>query len=143
MSLVENLVNQISLPKAGVTGLNGINLEDDVFAKLLEKQSEKLNSINAQESMFGQLGMPAGFQIESIDGPSEIMSVNNIQPTEQKIDIKDMDVGDFFSSLLNDNKDVMRFAQKHASNAYQLFNKGFVEDIADFASDIAAKVNLM
>ena len=69
MSLVENLINQIS-----TNGLNGItnplgniDLNDDTFSKLLDKQ---LNSINNEQpsNFVGTMGAPAGLLIEPIEG---------------------------------------------------------------------------
>ncbi len=155
MSLVENLINQIS-----TNGLNGItnplgnfDLNDDTFAKLLDKQ---LNSINndTPSNFVGNFGMPAGLVIEPIDGTEfaetvqdqmEIIGENKLSREEyinQPIEFKDIDMGDYFSNLLktgtNNNSNFMNFAKKNATNAYNVFSKNFVADMQDFVEDIAS-----
>ena len=137
MSLVENLINQIS-----TTGLNGttnplgsIDLNDDTFAKLLDKQ---LNSINndTPSNFVGTMGAPAGLVIEPVDGVNfaetvqdqmEIIGENKLSKQEyinQPIEFKDVDMGDYFSNLLKTqaqtNSDFMNFAKKNATNAYTI-----------------------
>ena len=133
MSLVENLINQISSVN-GVSKPQGFNLEDDTFAKLLAKASE-VNG-GEQQNLIGQLGMPAGFQIEPING-AEITETAQINSTEP-VEIKDLDMKDFFSNLLNDNTEVMNFAKKNAANAYKTFGKSFVNDLQEFVQDVAS-----
>ena len=69
MSLVENLINQISTKGLDgiVSPLGNIDLNDDTFSKLLDKQ---LNSINndSQNNFVGIMGAPAGLIIEPIEG---------------------------------------------------------------------------
>ena len=155
MSLVENLINQIS-----TTGLNGttnplgsIDLNDDTFAKLLDKQ---LNSINndTPSNFVGTMGAPAGLVIEPVDGVNfaetvqdqmEIIGENKLSKQEyinQPIEFKDVDMGDYFSNLLKTqaqtNSDFMNFAKKNATNAYNVFSKNFIADMHDFVEDITA-----
>ena len=155
MSLVENLINQIS-----TNGLNGItsplgniDLNDDTFSKLLDKQ---LNSIqeNTPSNFFGNFGMPAGLIIEPIDGiehaemaqdQMEIIGENKLSKEEyinQPIEFKDIDMGDYFSNLLKtsseNNTGFMNFAKKNATNAYNVFSKNFITDMQDFVEDIAS-----
>lgn len=155
MSLVENLINQIS-----TNGLNGItsplgniDLNDDTFSKLLDKQ---LNSIqeNTPSNFVGNFGMPAGLIIESIDGiehaemaqdQMEIIGENKLSKEEyinQPIEFKDIDMGDYFSNLLKtsseNNTGFMNFAKKNATNAYNVFSKNFITDMQDFVEDIAS-----
>ena len=49
MSLVENLINQISTQGlSGITKPLGFDIEDDTFAKLLEKQMNSTNEITTK-----------------------------------------------------------------------------------------------
>lgn len=135
MSLVENLINQISSPNTGgITKPQGFDLNDDTFAKLLEKASQ-INGTETQNNMIGQLGVPAGFEIEPLDGTGPISTIQEISPSSE-IEIKDLKVSeDFFSSLMNDNSNVMNFAKRQAANAYNLFGKNFVENLNEFVQD--------
>lgn len=155
MSLVENLINQIS-----TSGLNGItsplgniDLSDDTFSKLLDKQ---LNSVqeNTPSNFVGNFGIPAGLMIEPLEGTDfaetvqdqmEIIGENKLSKEEyinQPIEFKDVDMGDYFSNLLKTqaetNSDFMNFARKNATNAYNVFSKNFVADMKDFVEDIAS-----
>ena len=68
-SIVSNLIEQISSSAVGgVNKSQNFDLEDMTCAKLLEKQGLKLQEASDPSEALGQLGMPAGFQIESIDG---------------------------------------------------------------------------
>lgn len=155
MSLVENLINQISTQGlGGITNpLGNIDLSDDTFSKLLDKQ---LNSIQEtpQTNFVGSFGVPAGLVIEPIDGAEftetvqdqmEIIGETKLSKEEyinQPIEFKDLDMGDYFSNLLktsnNTNPDFMNFAKKNATNAYNVFSKNFVADMQDFVEDIAS-----
>ena len=70
MSLVENLINQISTQGLnGITSpLGGVDLNDDTFSKLLDKQLNSLQDTNPQSNFIGNFGIPAGLVIEPIDG---------------------------------------------------------------------------
>lgn len=155
MSLVENLINQISTKGLDgiVSPLGNIDLNDDTFSKLLDKQ---LNSINndSQNNFVGIMGAPAGLIIEPIEGTDfaekvqdqmEIIGENKLSRDEyinQPVEFKDIDLGDHFSKLLkyssHSNSDFMNFARKNATNAYNVFSRGFVADMQDFVEDIAA-----
>ena len=155
MSLVENLINQISTGGLnGITNpLGNIDLNDDTFAKLLDKQ---LNSINneTQSNFVGNLGTPAGLIIEPLEGSNftetaqdqmEAIGENKLSRDEyinQPIEFKDIDMDDHFSKLLkfstDTNSDFMNFARKNATNAYNVFSKGFVENMQDFVEDITS-----
>ena len=155
MSLVENLINQISTQGLGgiTSPLGSFDLNDDTFSKLLDKQ---LNSIqeNTPNNFVGNFGVPAGLLIEPIDGTDfvetvqdqmEILGENKISKEEyinQPIEFKDIDMGDYFSTLLNtkaeSNSDFMNFARKNATNAYNVFSKNFIDNIQDFVADIAS-----
>ena len=156
MSLVENLINQITTGElGGITKPQGFDLNDDTFAKLLEKQ---LNSTQETTStnLLGNMGAPAGLIIEPMEGVefSEIAQdqmdalgenkytyENNI---DEPIKMKDIDIGDYFSSLLqmasDKNPDFMNFAKKQASNAYNVFRGNYVVDMQDFVQDIVSMI---
>ena len=155
MSLVENLINQIS-----TNGLNGItsplgniDLNDDTFAKLLDKQLHSINN-EAPSNFVGTMGAPAGLVIEPIDGVNfaeiaqdqmEAIGENKFSRDEyinQPIEFKDIDMGDYFSNLLKSNvdsgSDFLNFAKKQATNAYNVFSKGYVFDMQDFVQDLTS-----
>jgi len=153
MSLVENLINQISTQgMGGITKPLGFDLSDDTFANLLEKQMNSIND-STPSNFVGTMGAPAGLIIEPADGiefaenvqdQMEIIGENKLSKDEyinQPIEFKDIDLGDHFSNLLklgtDNNSNFMNFAKKHATNAYNVFSKGFVEDVTDFVKDIA------
>ena len=152
MSLVENLINQISTQGlGGITSPHSYNLNDDTFSKLLEKQ---LNSTNDMltNNFVGNMGMPAGLMIEPIESADfaekvqdqlEVIGENNLSKDEyinQPIEFKEINMDDYFSNLLKtstDNQsDFMNFARKNATNHYQVFSKNFVFDTRDFIQDV-------
>ena len=68
MSLVENLINQISTQGlGGITKPIGYDSSDDTFSKLLEKQLISANE-TLTNNFIGNMGIPAGLMIEPIDG---------------------------------------------------------------------------
>ena len=156
MSLVENLINQISTQGLnGITSpLGGVDLNDDTFSKLLDKQLNSLQDTNPQSNFIGNFGIPAGLVIEPIDGTDfaeiaqdqmEIIGETKLSKEEyinQPIEFKDIDLGDHFSNLvktnLNNNTDFMNFARKNATNAYNIFSKNFVTNMQDFVEDISS-----
>ena len=112
MSIVENLVNQISTKGlGGITKPFGFDLEDDTFAKLLEKQMNSTQELNSN-NFVGSMGAPAGLVIEPLEGTDfaetaqdqmEIIGENKLSRDEyinQPIEFKDIDMGDYFSNLL-------------------------------------------
>ena len=156
MSLVENILNQISTQGlGGITSPQNFDLDDDTFAKLLEKQRESSLG-EVQQNTIGQMGMPAGLVIEPFDGVEfsdtlmdqlEATGEKNLTNESKIIDafeMKDVDMGDYFSNLLrtsdSEKSDLMNFARKHASNTYGNFAKSFVTDITEFAQDIASNL---
>ena len=155
MSLVENLINQISTSGlGGISNPQNFDLEDDTFAKLLEKQMSSIeNSIN-QTNTIGDMGVPAGLIIEPFDGiefsntvqdQMEMNGAKNPHDTVmvEPIEIKDIDMSDYFSNLLKaatENKSFMNFAQKHASNAYGAFKNTYITDMTEFAHDLASLI---
>ena len=157
MSLVENLINQISTKElGGITKPTGFDMDDDTFAKLLEKQMDNSTTVSLDNSL-GNMGMPAGFMIEPFEGVDfsetaqdqmEIIGENKLSKEEyinQPIEFKDIDMGDYFSNLIKsssqaENNSFMNFAKRHATNAYGVFGRNFVDDMKDFVQDIASAI---
>lgn len=156
MSLVENLINQIATGElGGITKPLDFDLNDDTFAKLLDKQLNSTPEINHANSL-GNLGMPAGLIIEPINGTDfaetaqdqmEIIGETKLSREEyinQPIEFKDVNTGDYFSNLLktnsDNNSDFMNFARKKANNAYEIFAKNYVVDLSDFVSDVTSNL---
>ena len=145
MSLVENLVNQISTNGlGGITKPQGFDLNDPTFDNLLQKVMENNAALNDKLQILGNLGQPSGMIIEPFDKTAPIQPIgkkNNIDT--EPIQIKDVDMGNnYFSNLLKEapqeHKSVMNVAQKLAASAYNTFGKNLVEDLSDFAKDVAA-----
>ena len=154
MSLVENLINQISS-----NGTNGISkplsfdMNDDTFANLLEKQMNTSSDITTRNTV-GQMGAPAGLIIEPIDGVEhtekvadqmEALGEDIFKQTgvNSAIEIKDLDFTDYFSNLLknhNENNQFMNFAKRQATNAYDVFSRGYVTDMQDFVEDLTSMI---
>ena len=152
MSIVENLVNQISTKGlGGITKPFGFDMEDDTFAKLLEKQMNSTQELNSN-NFVGSMGAPAGLVIEPLEGVNfsetvqdqmEVVGENKLSRDEyinQPIEFKDIDMGDYFSNLLKTdsgkNSDFMNFAKKNATNAYNVFTKNLVMNASEFVEDI-------
>ena len=152
MSLVENLVNQIATQGlGGITKPMGFDLEDDTFAKLLEKQLNS-NQHKTPTNSVGEMGMPAGLIIEPIEGidfaetvqdQMEIIGETKLSREEyinQPIEFKELDVSDYFSNLLKTNsgeaKNFMNFAKKQATNYYSFQAKNLIMDTNEFIEDV-------
>ena len=151
MSMIENLVNQIA-----TNGLNGVgnhagfDLQDETFSKLLEKQMNQTQNISMGD--YGKMGIPAGFIIEALDGTEfanqvqeqiETNSENKLSKAEyinQPVEFKELDTGDYFSTLLKsnspDNSDFMNFAKKQATAFYNRNAKELVIDANEFVMDV-------
>ena len=155
MSLVENLINQITTQGlGGITKPQGFDLEDDTFSKLLEKGLSAYNNEIQPTNTIGHMGAPAGLLIEPLEGTEfaetvqdqmEIVGDNRFerQPiSTDPIEIKDLDMSDFFSNLIktsiNENTDFMNFAKRQASNAYDVFRRTYITDVQEFVEDIAS-----
>ena len=158
MSLVENLINQISTQGlGGISKPLGFDMDDDTFANLLEKQMNAGNEITTINSV-GQMGAPAGLIIEPLNAVDGIDHAEKVQDQMEAlgenlfketginsaIEIKDMDFGDYFSNLLktpnDNNSQFMNFAKKQASNAYDVFSRGYVADMQDFVEDVTSMI---
>ena len=152
MSLVENLVNQIATQGlGGITKPVGFDMEDDTFAKLLEKQLNSNQQI-APTNSIGEMGMPAGLIIEPMEGiefsetvqdQMEIVGETKLSREEyinQPIEFKELDMGDYFSNLLktdsSEAKNFMNFAKKQATNFYGIHSKNLIMDAKEFVEDV-------
>ena len=157
MSLVENLINQISTGGlGGITKPQGFDLEDDTFSKLLEKGMNAYSAEIQPVNTVGQMGAPAGFIIENFEGANfteiaqdqmEILGDKQQEKTPiitEPLEIKDLDMSDFFSNLIRasakENSDFINFAKKQATNAYDVFKRTYVADMNEFAQDLASKI---
>ena len=156
MSLVENIINQISTEGlGGITKPTGFDLNDDTFANLLDKQMN-LGKDSLQVNSIGTMGVPAGLFIEPLSGVEfsesaqdqmEIVGENKLSKEEyinQPIEFKDIDMGDYFSTLLKSdagqNSDYMTFARKNATQAYNTFKRTYVADMQDFVEDLTSNL---
>ena len=155
MSLVENLINQITTQGLnGITKPQGFDLEDDTFSKLLEKGMNAYATEIQPTNTIGHMGAPAGLLIEPLEGTDfaetvqdqmEILGDNRFEKpivSTDPIEIKDIDMSDFFSNLIKTSSeshaDFMNFAKKQASNAYDVFRRSYVADMQDFVEDITS-----
>ena len=157
MSLVENLINQITTQGlGGITKPQGFDMEDDTFSKLLEKGMNAYNNEIQPTNTIGYMGAPAGLLIEPLEGTEfaetvqdqmEILGDKRLEKTSistDPIEIKDLDMSDFFTNLIKTSADnhaeFMNFAKKQASNAYDVFRRSYVADMQDFVEDIATNL---
>ena len=147
MSLVENLVNQISTNGlGGITKPQGFDLNDATFDNLLQHAMGNNAALNDKLQILGNLGQPAGMIIEPLDQTEAIQPIGNeTKIPDEPFEIKDVDTGSsYFSNLLKEapqeHKSLMKVATKYASNAYNTFGKNFVEDLVDFAKDIKSAI---
>ena len=152
MSLVENLINQISTKGLGsITSPQGFDLEDDTFSKLLDKSMANSQQLPNVSNFVGEMGMPAGLIIEPLDGTDfantvqdqmEILGqkIPNEPISTEPFEMKDISIGDYFSSLLktetNENSDFMNFAKKQAANFYGLQSRNLILDTKEFIQDV-------
>ena len=140
MSLVENIINQISSNKLNGSGPLSLDLNDDTFSKILDKQfannAEQKNITN----MLGEIGIPAGLNMEFPDGQMNFSTfdINNMNANYENIDLVDLDIGSGFASLLNEKSDYYKLAQKHATNVYNAFSKSFVDDLSEFVTSTSS-----
>ena len=165
MSLISNAISGIGNNLGGIKSTPDFNLDDSTFADLLEKQL--LNKIDSQKNnTITGLGMPAGFQIENLDGTEfSETAQDQMEAIGEKINIEENNIsnpfdmdhnGDvtgheaisFFSSLLNsdtkgDNarSELFDFAKKQAANFYNKYSKTVVNNLEDFATDIKSIIN--
>lgn len=154
MSLVENLINQISTNGiGGIANPQKFDLEDDTFSKILEKQMANLNNFDSTNTL-GNMGVPTGLVIEPFEATDfsntvqDQMEINGIKnPNDpvlvEPIEIKEINMDDYFSNLIKtstENKDFMNFAKKHATNAYDIFKRTYITDIKEFAQDLASMI---
>ena len=157
MSLVENLINQITTQGlGGITKPQGFDMEDDAFSRLLEKGMNAYNNEIQPTNTIGHMGAPAGLLIEPLEGTEfaetaqdqmEILGNNHFEKniiSREPIEIKDLDMSDFFSNLIKasseNHAEFMNFAKKQASNAYDVFRRTYITDMQDFVEDIASSL---
>ena len=160
MSLISNAISGIGNNLGGIKTTPDFNLDDSTFADLLEKQL--LNKIDSQENnTITGLGMPAGFQIENLDGTEfSETAQDQMEAIGEKINIEENNIsnpfdmdhnGDvtgheaisFFSSLLNSDtkgnnarSELFDFAKKQAANFYNKYSKTVVYNISELAADV-------
>ena len=147
MSLVENLVNQISTNGlGGITKPQGFDLNDPTFENLLQKAIANQSEINDKLQILGNFGQPSGLIIEPYDKTDAIQPIGNSNKVaEEPVQIKDVDLGnDYFAGLLKhfpqEHTDIMNVAKKYAATAYNTFGKPLVENLSDLAKDVTSMI---
>ena len=165
MSLISNAISGIGNNLGGIKATPDFNLDDSTFADLLKKQLQ--NKIDSQENnTITGLGMPAGFQIENLDGTEfSETAQDQMEAIGEKINIEKNNIsnpfdmnnnGDvtgheaisFFSSLLNNDtkgdnakSELFDFAKKQAAEFYNKYSKTVVNNLNEFATDIKSIIN--
>lgn len=142
MSLVENIVEQLVTSKSGMLSKpHGLNPDDMTFANLLEKQLQNSTSINNNNLPYQQMGVPSGMIIEPLDSTESVaLDINKQKEVDlSDFEIKNIDIGDYFSNFLSDtknyNSDIMKYAIKQASESYGQFNKHLASDLGDLLNN--------
>lgn len=164
MSLVSNFIGGISSNTLGNT--SGISLDfdlnDSTFSDILNSKLEKQLDTSKQ-SIFGELGMPAGFIIDGIDYSERV--IDQLEASGEQIKIENdgssinfdlnnnserttSEVATFFTSLLennftnqNNNSQLLNFTQKQATNLYHKFGRTLVMNLDEFVSDAKEILN--
>ena len=136
MSLVSNFIGNISSIGAnGIQPAQNFDLSDTTFEKLLEKQFQTV--VDEPQPISG-LGMPPGFEIETVDMPIEQIDTQN--STNIIEDRTTSETVTFFSSLLdnkeNPQSEIFDFAKKQAANLYNKYSRSVVTDVSEFVEDI-------
>lgn len=147
MSLVENLVNQISTKGlGGITKPQGFDLNDSTFENLLQKAIANQSEINNTLQILGNFGQPSGMIIEPFDKTAAVEPIGqeNTIPNEP-VQIKEVDLGnDYFAELLKkspkEHMDIMNVAKKYAATAYNTFGKPLIENLGDLAKDVTSMI---
>ena len=108
MSIVSNLASTISPTNLGgkILGISNVDLNDTTFSDLLEKQIGN-NIVQSVDNVLQNFGMPAGFDIQPMEGLDAVAS-----------------------NLTN-------FARKQAANFYDKYSRSVVTDIKEFVEDTA------
>ena len=90
MSMIENFVQQLTSANGAnvIGGAQKFDLQDDTFAKLLEKQMQTGIDDTDSINQLGQIGIPSGFNIEPFDVQNDTQKIN----TENKIDISNFKI---------------------------------------------------
>ncbi len=143
MSLIENLINQISMQGlGGITKPQGFDLNDTTFEKLLMQEMNRgiEGDMSGKIQNIGNMGAPAGFVIEPIDAPQSVAEIKPIDTSD--VQIKEINTDDYITNQIKhpneSNKGFFDFAQKHAANAYNVFAGKYVADLKDFIGDAVA-----
>ena len=160
MSLVSNFIGEISSSQFGGISNIGQNFDinDTTFSDLLEKQMKI--PTKEENNIMSLLGMPAGLQIQNIDGTDffekafDQIEANgekietkttefNSFDTNQNKDITTSETVTFFSSLLdnslqnqNSHSELFDFAKKQATNLYSKGASSVITDLEEFVTDV-------
>ena len=172
MSLVSNFIGGISgINNLGASGITqNFDLSDTTFAELLEKQLNNQEESKRVNSLLGALGIPAGMQIDGMDGAEftetafdqaealgaktdaekseEENQNNNIIDLNNDGEITSSEVRTFFSSLLDNGatgqearSELFDFAKRQAANFYDKYSKNVVTNLTEFVDDIKEKIS--
>lgn len=125
MNTLANPLN-IIFPK-NINGMSGISLNNqnnavNMFADILEKELNSMNSAEQPNNMFQSMGIPAGFDIQEFN-PTEF-SHNKVT-----------DAGDISQSGCN----LLDYARKQAANFYGKHSGSVVTDLSEFVFDALKK----
>ena len=145
MSLIENLINQISAQNLGeISKIQNFDLNDDRFEKILQNGLKNISQMNITQEI-PKLGMPAGMIIEPFDGTDSMQVKNKSEQHSQnfnnKIEFKVPDnTTNFLSNSMKNfsenNSNIINTLKKQAINAYNHFGKNLIENITELAQDI-------
>lgn len=158
MSLVSNFIGGISGINQIGSVTSNLDLNDTTFSDLLDKQMEIKNK--ETNGIFGQLGMPAGMEIEGIDfsekaadqieaiGEKTEPNFSEMLDTNHDGEVTTSEAVTFFSSLLDNNtegqnarSELFEFARKQAANFYHKYSGSVVTDLQEFVDDIHKIIN--
>lgn len=147
MSLVENLVNQISTKGlGGITKPQGFDLNDSTFENLLQKAITNQSEISNTLQILGNFGQPSGMIIEPFDKTAAVEPIGQENTiSNEPVQIKEVDLGnDYFAELLKkspkEHMDIMNVAKKYAATAYNTFGKPLIENLGDLAKDVTSMI---
>lgn len=147
MSMAQNFIDQIISSKnvGNATKPQSFDMHDSTFDNMLQKIMDSNNADSDNNlRILGRMGQPSELIIENFDNSSAIQTTEPVQPVSQEpVEIKEVNTdNNYFSNLLkeypSEHQSIMNVAKKHAMSAYSAFGKTFVEDLTDFAKDIAA-----
>ncbi len=166
MSLVSNFIGGIGgiNPNGGISGISPqFDLSDTTFSELLEKQLNSQDEIDAGSGLTGTLGIPAGMQIDGMDGKEftetafdqaealgaktdgekEEENRNNIMDLNNDGEVTNSEMLTFFTSLLDNDSsgqqarsELFDFARRQAADFYNQHSKNVITNISEFVDDI-------